>query len=98
MDTAKLDKLLTSYDALQATIKPLLDEQDNLKASIKAALDEIKLDNYTAGRVSATKFTSTRVSYDSKVLEQIFKPEQLEPARKETTFEQLRISVAKDEK
>jgi outer membrane murein-binding lipoprotein Lpp len=96
MNTKKLDDLLTSYDALQATIKPLLNEQDNIKAAIKAALDEIKLDNYASGRVSASKFTTTRVSYDSKILEQIFKPKQLEPARRETSFEQVRISITKE--
>lgn len=100
MKTQKLEELFTKYAAIQDAIKPLLTEQDAIKAAVKEELAAIKLDSYSAGGVSATKFTSTRTWYDQKKLEVLFTPEQLEPAKKITQIEQVRLTIAKggDEK
>jgi hypothetical protein len=98
MTTNKLDQLFLQFEAVTESLAPLEAERDRIKADIKTALEEVKLDSYSAGKVSATRIESTRVTYDSKKLEEIFKPEELAPAKRETTFTSLRVSLAKEKK
>lgn len=95
MTTNKLDELFLQFEAIQESLAPLEVERDGIREKIKEALAETKLDSYASGKVSAYVSNVHRVSYDSKKLEEIFKPEELEPARKEMTFSQVTIKMAK---
>jgi hypothetical protein len=96
MQTERLETLLANYKGIQEKLTPVLEEQKKLKEEIKEALAETLLDSYAAGGVSVSRYTSTRITYQAKKLEEIFTEDQLEPAKKVTTSEAVRISIAKD--
>jgi hypothetical protein len=96
MTTTKLDELFLQFEALEETMKPLEKQRDYLKDEIKKALAETKLGSYSAGKVQAYISDVTRVMYDSKKLEEIFKPEELEPAKKTITYSQCTVKMAKE--
>lgn len=96
MQTARLDELLAAYKGIQDRLTPLVDEQAKLKEEIKEALADTLLDSYAAGGVSVSRYTTTRVTYQAKKLEELFTEEQLAPAKKITSSEAVRIAVAKD--
>lgn len=91
-----LDKLFIQYEAIDASLRPLLDEQFKLKESIKEALVKTKLDNYSSGKVTATKITSERITYPKAELEAHFSVKQLRPVKKVISIESTRIAVAKE--
>lgn len=91
-----LDKLFIQYEALDASLKPLLNEQLKLKEAIKKALVKTKLDNYSSGKVTATKIVSERVMYPKGELEAHFTAKQLKPVKKVISIESTRIAVAKE--
>jgi hypothetical protein len=98
MDTKLLEDLLAQYKDAEAIVKAAEEKRDLIKGLVKEALVESKLDKYTFGPVSASFYTQTRVMYDSKKLELLFKPSQLAPARKELTISAFTIRVAKEDK
>lgn len=96
MQTTKLDALLSAYKDTQDKITPLLATQTELKEAIKLALADTLLDSYAAGGVSVSRYTTTRITYQAKKLEELFTEEQLAPAKKVTSSEAVRIAVTKD--
>lgn len=96
MQTARLDELLTAYKGIQDRLAPLLDEQTKLKEEIKDALADTLLDSYSASGISVNRYTTTRVTYQAKKLEELFTEDQLAPAKKVINSEAVRITVAKE--
>lgn len=89
-----LQKLFEEYQKIEELLKPMLDKQQDLKTKIKEELILKNVDSLSCGKVTATKCSMTRVSYDSKQLEKIFTQEELKPARKETTSTGVKITIS----
>lgn len=98
MDTGKIEGLFLQYEALQASIAPLKAEETRLKDEIRKELDALHVDNYSTETVRASTSIYTTVSYEKSKLEEIFTPEQLEPARKENTINKLNVGLVKMKK
>jgi len=94
----KISDLLKEYKELHETLKPLSERLSGLKEAISEEMEKLPNDYLKFDNVSATKVTTTRVTYSRPKLEKLFTVDQLAPARKETVSNFVKITVSKEDK
>ena len=91
----KLSTLLEEYKQIDLQMAILAKQKDLIKTQVKNRLEEQQLDSFEEDGYKATRYSTERVMYIKKNLEELVDPKLLNRCKKVIKSEMLKISYEK---